>query len=212
MECGILCAGRSRLVWILALVIASIMFAAAPASAAPPVAKKPPPPLTAQWWQSFVGISGNPLDRCDIGSGDVVFLAGTTGGSATRSCTISSQQSILVPLINVECSTVEGNGRTPAELNKCARDLADQFTNLSLVIDGVPVSDLAKFRVGSPVFTFTSVAGNVFGIPAGTTRAVADGYWALIRPLPVGTHTISFGGAFPSGGFTTSVTYTLTVQ
>jgi hypothetical protein len=186
------------------------MFAAAPASAAPPDAKKPSPPLTAQWWQSILSINGNALDRCDIGSGDVVFLAGTAGGSATRSCTITSQQSILVPLINVECSTLEGNGRTPAELNKCARGFADQFTNLSLVIDGVPVSNLTKFRVGSPVFTFTSVAGNVFGVPAGTTRSVADGYWALIRPLSVGTHTISFGGAFQD--FSTSVTYTLTVR
>jgi hypothetical protein len=190
----------------------TMLFAALPASAVPPQAKKPAPPLTAQWWQSFLAISGDDaLDRCDIGSGDVVFLAGTAGGTATRSCTISSRQSILVPLINVECSTAEGNGNTPAELNKCAREFADQFSGLSLVIDGVAVSDLTKFRVGSPPFTFTAAEGNVFGIPAGTTRAVADGYWALIRPLPVGTHTISFGGAFPPGGFTTSVTYTLTV-
>jgi hypothetical protein len=204
--------GRSRLVWILAVALASMVFAAAPATAAPPDVNKPSPPLTAEWWQRFVAISGNPLDRCDIGSGDVVFLAGTTGGSATRSCTISSRQSILVPLINVECSTAEGNGNTPAELNKCARDFADKFTNLSLVIDGAPVSDLTKFRVGSPVFTFTAAQGNVFGIPPGTTRSVADGYWALIRPLPAGTHTISFGGAYPPGNFTTNVTYTLTVR
>jgi hypothetical protein len=213
MQFGRLSLGRSRVVWMLALAIASVMFAAAaPASAAPPVAKKPSPPLTAQWWQSFVSIGGNALDRCDIGSGDVVFLAGTASGSATRSCTISSQQSILVPLINVECSTIEGNGDTPAELNKCARGFADQFTDLSLVIDGTPITNLTKFRVGSPVFSFTAAEGNVFGIPVGTTRSVADGYWALISPLPVGTHTISFGGAFPSGGFATSVTYTLTVQ
>jgi hypothetical protein len=55
------------------------MFAAAPASAAPPEAKKPSPPLAAQWWQRIVSISGNALERCDIGSGDVVFLAGTAG-------------------------------------------------------------------------------------------------------------------------------------
>jgi hypothetical protein len=115
----------------------------------------------------------------------------------------------------VECSTIENNGNTPAELNKCARDVTDQFTGLSLVIDGVPVPNLTNFRVGSPVFAFTAAAGNVFGIPPGTTRSVADGYWALIRPLSVGTHTISFGGvspSFPEGGFTTSVTYTLTVR
>jgi hypothetical protein len=204
--------GRSRVIWMLALAIASVMFAAAPASAAPPAAKKPAPPLTAQWWQSIVSTGGNALDRCDLGTADVVFLAGSAGGSATRSCTISSRQSILVPLINIECSTAENNGDTPAELNKCARGYAEQFTDLSLVIDGTPVSNLTKFRVGSPVFSFTAVKDNVFGIPAGTTRSVADGYWALISPLPVGTHTISFGGAYPPDDFATSVTYTLTVR
>jgi len=125
---------------------------------------------------------------------------------------VSSQQSILIPLINVECSTAEKNGDTPAELRKCATGFADQFTDLSLTIDGTPVVDLAKFRVSSPVFTFTAAIGNVFGIPPGTTRSVADGYWVLMRPLPPGSHTISFGGAFPPGKFTPAVTYTLTVQ
>ena len=193
------------------LLLVSLLLGPTAAVAAPPQVKKPPPPVTALWWQTFLSISGNPLDRCDLGTRDVVFLAGTTGGAATRSCTIPAGTSILVPLINVECSTAEGNGDTPAELRACARGFADQFTDLSLTIDGVAVADLQRFRVHSQVFQFTAAEGNVFGIPAGTTRSVADGYWALIRPLPPGTHTVSFGGAFPPGGFSTLVTYTLTV-
>ena len=141
----------------------------------------------------------------------MVFLAGTTGGAATRSCTIPAGSSILVQLINVECSTAEGNGDTPAELRACARGFVEQFTDLSLTIDGVAIADLQRFRVQSPVFQFTAAEGNVFGVPAGTTRSVADGFWVLIRPLSPGTHTISFGGAYPPGPFTTFVTYTLTV-
>jgi len=114
-------------------------------------------------------------------------------------------------LINVECSTAEGNADTPAELRACARGFADQFTDLSLTIDGVAVASPQRFRVHSPVFQFTAAEGNVFGVPVGTTRSVAECYWVLIRPLSPGTHTISFGGAFPPGGFTTSATYTLTV-
>jgi hypothetical protein len=199
-----------RLVAVSVLVV-SLLLGPTAAVAAPPQVKKPPPPLTARWWQTFLSISGNPLDRCDLGTGEVVFLAGTTGGAATRSCTISAGTSILVPLINVECSVAEGNGDTPAELRACARDFAEQFSDLSLTIDGVAVGGLQRFRVHSPVFQFTAAEGNVFGVPAGTTRSVADGYWVLIRPLSPGTHTISFGGAFPPGGFTTFVTYTLTV-
>jgi hypothetical protein len=193
--------------------LVSLLLGPAAAVAAPPQVKKPPPPLTALWWQTFPSISssGNPLDRCDLGTGDVVFLAGTTGGAATRSCTIPAGTSTLIPLINVECSTAEGNGDTPAELRACARGFADQFSDLSLTIDGVAIAELQRFRVHSPVFQFTAAEGNVFGIPAGTTRSVADGFWVLIRPLSPGTHTISFGGAFPPGPFTTFVTYTLTV-
>jgi hypothetical protein len=195
----------------LSAILASLVTWSATALAAPPEVKKPPPPLTATWWQTFLAIPGNPLDRCDLGTRDVVFLAGTTGGTATRSCTIPAGKSILVPLINIECSTAEGNGNTPAELRACAKKTADQFTGLSLSIDHVSVSDLARFRVHSEVFSLTAAGGNVFGVPAGTTRSVADGYWALIGPLPSGVHTISFGGSYPPGNFTTLATYNLTV-
>src|SRR5215218_9666931 len=181
------------------------------AEASPPAVRKPPPALTAVWWQEIVGISGDALDRCDLGVRDVVFLAGTTGAPATRSCTVPAGTSLLVPLISAECSTAEGDGDTPAELRRCARGIADQFTDLSLTIDGRSVTDLRRLRVRSPVFCFTAVEDNVFDIPAGATRSVADGYWALIRPLSPGTHTVSFGGSYPPGDFSVSVVYTLTV-
>jgi hypothetical protein len=213
---------RAQLILALAIGLASMLFTVVPASAAPPDLRKPSPPLTAQWWQSFMPLNQGPsaLDRCDVGTADVVFLAGTASSEpANRSCTISSRKSILVPLINVECSTIEGNGRTPAELRSCARDFADAFTNLTLVIDGVAVPNLTRLRVGSNVFSFTMAQNNPFGtvpnpdapLPA-TTRSVADGYWVLIRPLSVGTHTITFGGEYPPGDFSTQVTYRLTVQ
>ena len=218
MQFQVLSAGLSRLVWTLVLALASVALTAGTASAAPPDANRqqgppstanvgaPSPELTAQWWQSFMPLNEGPsaLDRCDVGTDDVVFLAGTAGGSATRSCTISSEQSILVPLINVECSTIEGNGETASELTSCARAFGDRFTSIHLKIDGKPVVPTKRFRVTSGEFTFTMAENNPFGVappedstvvlPA-TTSAVSDGYWALIPPLPVGTHTITFGGS-----------------
>jgi hypothetical protein len=236
MQFRVLSARLPRLVWsILALAFASLVLTAGVASAAPPDANKqqgppstanigaPSPELTAQWWQSFMPLNegSSALDRCDVGTADIVFLAGTAGGSETRSCTISSKQSILVPIINVECSTVEGNGKTPAELTSCARAFGDRFTSLHFKVDGKPVVPTKRFRVTSGAFTFTMAKNNPFGagppegstveLPA-TTLSVSDGYWALIPPLPVGTHTITFGGKYPPGKFTTAATYTLTVR
>ena len=45
------------------VLLVSLLLGATAAVAAPPQVKKPPPPLTALWWQTFLSISGNPLDR-----------------------------------------------------------------------------------------------------------------------------------------------------
>jgi hypothetical protein len=79
------------------------------------------------------------------------------------------------------------------------------------VVDGKAVSNLNSLRVQAEA-TFTSVDGNVFGIPAATdSKFAADGYWALIKLTP-GKHTLTLGGAYPPGGFTTLVTYDLFVK
>jgi hypothetical protein len=180
------------------------------ANAATAQVDKPDAALTASWWQQFVAIRGsNSLDRCDVGTGEILFLAGTTGGSATRSCT-TDKTMFLVPLINVECSTAEGNGTTFAELSACAKGFADDFSHLKLRVDGQAVGNLQSLRVQAES-TFTSVKGNVFGIPKATdSQFAADGYWALITLTP-GEHTLTFGGSYPPGEFTTEVTYHLLV-
>jgi hypothetical protein len=186
---------------------------------------------SAVWWQQALAVSqspgapfeSGPVDCSRLGTRHVVFLAGLTSAQTTttveRSCQIRTSQAILFPLINVECSTIEPNPlggpnpRTVAELRDCAQDVADLFTNLTATVDGAPIADLTAFRFQSPVFTFTAAADNYFNIPAGEpARAVSDGYWIMLTPLPPGTHTVSFGGAAPALGFSTLATYTLTVK
>jgi hypothetical protein len=173
---------------------------------------KPDGALTASWWQEFVAIAGpDSFDRCDVGTRKIVFLAGTTGGTDTRTCTTDKAKTFLVPLINVECSEAEGNGTTFPELRACAKDFGDDFTDLTLVVDGKAVSNLNSLRVQAKS-TFTPVPGNIFGIRAATnSKFAADGYWALIKLTP-GKHTLTFGGSYPPGGFTTLVTYDLFVK
>jgi hypothetical protein len=187
------------------------------ANAATAKVDKPDASLTASWWQKFVAIAdSNALARCDVGTGQIVFLAGTTGGSANRSCTTNKAKSFLVPLINVECSTVEGNGTTFEELRRCAaEDYADHFTDLKLVIDGQAVGNVNSLRVRAQS-TFTPVPGNVFINVSQPTNSqfASDGYWALIKLTP-GEHTLTFGGTFvPVSGepFVTEATYHLDVK
>ncbi len=156
-----------------------------------------------------------PSTGCDVGTGKIVFLAGTTPGQSatTRICATDKAKTFLVPLINVECSEAEEPSATSAELRTCAQDIADDFTDLKLVVDGQTVSNLNSLRVQAES-TFTSVSGSAFDppIPAFTnSEFVSDGYWALIKLTP-GKHTLTFGGSAPSFSFTTLVTYDLLVK
>ena len=130
----------------------------------------------------------------------------------SRSCTLSAGTSILVPLINIECSRLEGNGDTPAELRTCAEDIADGFTDLRLTGERRPDRHERASGAVAALRVTERVPGNTFlGVPVGTTTAVSDGYWALIGPLAPGTYDIAFGGTYPPAPFSTSTSYHLTV-
>jgi hypothetical protein len=183
---------------------------------------------SAAWWQWAANISepNSPVTDdtgadCAVNqTGPVWFLAGSTGGpTVTRSCTIPSDKAILFPIINGECSSVEGDGTTDAALRACAKDLMDHVTKTSARVDGTaidlgPPGPNARFRFDSPLFTITFAPDNGFGAPAGTGSAVADGYWVLVKPLAVGKHTIDFHGkaVFPDFKFKVRVHYNLTVR
>jgi hypothetical protein len=97
-------------------------------------------------------------------------------------------------------------------LRACAVAHADRFTAIHASLDGQPITPV---RVESTPFKFDAVEGNSVCVPAGESRAVADGYWIKLAPLSVGTHPLTFGGMghFPEYGFsfTIDTTYTLNV-
>ena len=85
--------------------------------------------------------------------------------------------------------------------------------------------NLFNYRVKSNPFDFTLPATDniyqFFGLPDAVLApfacsagfcvypAVSDGYWLLLNPLPLGQHTINFGGS--NGGFTLNITYNIRV-
>jgi hypothetical protein len=121
---------------------------------------------------------------------------------------------VLLPLINIECSSLEDPpffGRNPGQRLICAKRFADDFTSLHLSINGVEVRNPTRLRVRSQPFQFSPVAGSTFGIPAGAGGSVTDGYWALIGPLAPGDYDVVAGGSYPPGPFTTDIRYHLHV-
>ena len=208
---------RGKLLHLVALgaIVGCVLPAASVAAPTPGVAA-PSKSLTAQWWQTLVSVPGSvAASSCDLGTGKVVFLGATATGTVSGSCTLRAGTSVLLPLINVECSSLEKPpffGRNPRQQIRCAKGFADQFTNLSLTINGVAVSNPSRLRVRSQPFEFSPVAGNIFpGLPAGTGGSVSDGYWALIGPLAPGDYEVVASGRYPLFDFTTNLTYRLHV-
>jgi len=148
-------------------------------------------------------------------SGSTFFLAPSAvgAGAITRTATIVEGTQVLVPVIEVDCSTAEAapfNGTDESTLSSCAKTNADAITAGHAKIDGTDVADIASYRLQTSVFSTVLPANNMLNAPAGAASAIIDGAFLTVSDLPVGTHTISFGGTYQSGG-AIDITYNITV-
>jgi hypothetical protein len=184
---------------------------------------------TAKWWQWVYSIptANNPLldqtgKDCTQGQNQtapVWFLAGTSGGSAERTCTIPAGKAILFPVFNsIEIAAGADINESEEDLRARAKTGTDAVTTLEASIDGTPLQNLWNYRVQSPSFSVTFPTDNVFGISEGSYRSAADGYWVFLEPLPPGQHDIQFHGVAPdptaasTQNVETAVTYHLTIS
>lgn len=181
--------------------------------------------LSAVWWQWALSIpaASNPLTfddpegaaaHCGVGQhGDVWFLGGSlTGGPADRRCTLPAGKRIFFPVVNVECSMIQGDGTSQAELRSCAGSMMDRVTSAEVWVDDIPLDPI---RVASDMFTFTTPPGDIndaFGGAPNPSPAVSDGFWVLLEPLSEGPHTITFGGEVPLPSFTFRVEVNYAVE
>ena len=137
------------------------------------------------------------MNCAQLGQGGVVFLVGTTpAGPAARSCDVPAGKALLIPLINAECSLAIDRRRTyAARLRVRARSHGRGRPRARCCCSvglhgwgpGSPSRPvlLSLFRVDSPPFTWTSVAGNAFGVPVFTNNpAAANGYFVMLRRAP----------------------------
>ena len=98
-----------------------------------------------------------------------------------------------MPILVNEYSTLEGNGKTPKEIKACNKAIIDKVSHVEIKVDGV---DIPPARILSPPFKLKVIEDDVFNLPSGgTTLYIAEGYWVLLKPLSIGSHTIHFKGS-----------------
>ena len=178
---------------------------------------------TVRWWRWVLSIpkDRNPLidstgEHCAEGqrqSGPVWFLAGTTGNiyRAERKCIIPTGKAILFPILVSQFSYAEVPSIKSNEelIATTAKDI-DNWSLLEVIIDGLKLNGLQKYRVKFGPFDLSLPENNVWDITAGPTKAVSNGFWAFLKPLKDGSHTISFHGIEPH--FATKVRYDITIK
>ncbi|MBD2168421.1 hypothetical protein H6G64_31775 [Calothrix sp. FACHB-156] len=190
--------------------------------------------------------------KCAIGqapNGKVWFLGGVVNVSSTveRKCIIPENKFIFFPILNGECSKIEGNGSNVNDLRKCATQLINGVDPKSIKVT-LNNKDLPFYRVQSPPFNFTLPDNNILGINNTSPKSipiceknaeqlnqsgannisnhlnprlcqsVADGYYVMLAPLPVGNYTLNFTGTIPDSNpnnppiFKLNITYKLTIN
>jgi hypothetical protein len=188
---------------------------------------KSPSEWSAAYWQWLFAlpVAGHPgtdspdYDVTDGQSGHVWFLTGPFG-TVERNVTVPAGTSLFIALVNVDSSTLEEPpfyGATPEDQLAIANGFANYITDLSFTVDEKSVANIGDFRVTSPQFSFTAPTPWIFGATGGTGTATGIGYFVMLAPLSLGTHTIHYTGAFkfsdaPEDYIGVNMTYNVTVQ
>jgi hypothetical protein len=146
----------------------------------------------------------------------VWFLGATIGAdtSVSRSCAIPANTALFFPIFSAECSDVKEQVWTTAERATCAANRVDG-ASVFLTLDehSIPIE---AHRVPVEDFEYTVIEDGITGAAQAARGRVdttalggADGWYALLKPLSPGTHTLHFGGSL--AGSSVDVTYTLQV-
>lgn len=138
------------------------------------------------------------------------YLAGFWGvapvSPVRRTCTIPAGRTLFFPLVNAVYASFETDPdatRTEAYGYTQLSTFLFQQSNLTLLIDGVAVSDLKNYFTVTKTFMAILPSDNLFNssdyaVPAGTIcdPTVGSGFYVALT-LPAGVHTIELISALP---------------
>ncbi|MER8181993.1 signal protein [Kitasatospora sp. NPDC094015] len=177
--------------------------AALPAAGSPSVrAKLSAADLQGRWWTwaaSSVSDSNPVSDQdghlCAQGqTAGIWFLAGTFGGTVTRSCTVPAAVPVAFPLVNLFGKAAD-----------CSAFMAS--AQGSAILDG---QALEPERYEATAVQISAVDGNPLTQGGGHFRTQACGLWVQLEPLAPGSHTLGIRGS--SGSFAVTADYKLQVS
>jgi hypothetical protein len=156
-------------------------------------------------WDWSLPVSGHPdTDKTGVRAGvaqrmPVWFLPSAfLGNSFTRTIIVPAGYGILLTGPTALSHNIPGkakDGVLTANLQAYVKQFLDKLKALEASVNGVPIPDVQRFRVRTPVFSLVLPPGNWFDFPvvAGQDHrrvAIGEGFFFLLPSLPVGKHVI----------------------
>ena len=161
---------------------------------------------SARWWQWFWATSTADAPTLDTTgvmagegqSGPVWFLTWPlVEPNVVREITIPAGKALLFPATNHDSLFDLPPSATLDERRQAAEAIFEWIVSTSASVDGVPINDLTSYGAVSPAYNVELPVNNIFGAPAGTYGPTfSAGYYVLLKPLPVGRHTVEFSFQF----------------
>jgi hypothetical protein len=151
-----------------------------------------------KWWQWNIQIPKEQhpqvvdpsLVKCPVGeSGNVSFLTQILQGESKYSCTIPAGHAVMIPILTGECTSDEARSSVPEDMMKCATE-GNKYSTFDVMVDGVRLNGLDQNDARSGTFKMTVPEDNFLDLNPGQWDAVTGGYFAFLKPLPVGNHTV----------------------
>lgn len=153
------------------------------------------------WWQwtytmpkELSPIRDTTGENCHIRQkGDVWYLAGGYGSSVIRrTCEIPEGKYIFFPIINMVYYPRQIGSLSCEDAKAAAALNNDELLIIDVELDDLKSSNPAHLRLSS------DECFNLLGLipkelePPRIYPAATDGYWAMLKPLSKGTHTLKF--------------------
>ena len=142
------------------------------------------------------------------------------GSLVERTCKVpKGKEGIFIPAISVEVSEKEVQDPSIDKLKKLAKEDQDSVKDLSVKLDGIEVNDIRSYRTPTNVFNLEFPQDALFDVSAGTSKAVADGFYLIAKRPSPGTHTIELKGNLENNNeesldkkYSVNIKYTLDIQ
>jgi hypothetical protein len=67
---------------------------------------------------------------------------------------------------------------------------ANEYGVIEATVDGVKLKNLEQYRTQSGFFNMTIPEDNIYDNSAGIYRALSDGFFVFLEPLPPGKHDV----------------------